>query len=67
MAKWALVSGALVGGGLTILANAPNPAGFSILSSKFPDGSLNAFKLFRAALFPTTVALILFFVRLFIF
>lgn len=67
LAKWALVAGALVGGGLTILANAPNPAGFSILSSKFPEGSLNAFKLFRAALFPTLVALLIFFGFVFLF
>lgn len=52
--KWALVSGALVGGGLTILANAPNPAGFSILSAKFPNASLNAVKLFLSAL-PLTI------------
>jgi hypothetical protein len=54
--KWALVSGALVGGGLTILANAPNPVGFSILGRKFPDGSLNAGKLFLAALPWTLIA-----------
>lgn len=54
--KWALVSGALVGGGLTILANAPNPAGFSILSKKFPNASLNAGKLFLAALPWTAIA-----------
>lgn len=60
--KWALVSGAITGGGLTILANAPNPAGFSILSSKFPDGSLNAGKLFLAALGPTVVAICCFMV-----
>lgn len=58
--KWALVSGAIVGGGLTILANAPNPAGFSILSSRFPNQSLNAGKLLLAALLPTVVALISF-------
>ncbi|MBC7466332.1 MAG: hypothetical protein H7256_10100 [Bdellovibrio sp.] len=54
--KWALVSGAITGGGLTILANAPNPAGFSILSSKFPSKSLNAGKLLLAALVPTLIA-----------
>lgn len=67
LSKWALVSGALVGGGLTILANAPNPAGYSILSSKFPDTSLNAAKLFKAAILPTTVALICFYIKVFIF
>jgi hypothetical protein len=59
--KWALVSGALVGGGLTILANAPNPAGFSILSQKFPEGSLNAIKLFLAALPFTIIACLCFY------
>lgn len=58
--KWALVSGAITGGGLTILANAPNPAGFSILSERFPNKSLNAAKLFIAAIAPTTVAIIFF-------
>lgn len=58
--KWALVSGALTGGGLTILANAPNPAGFAILSEKFPGQSLNALKLLVAAILPTTVAIIFF-------
>jgi len=59
--KWALVSGALAGGGLTILANAPNPAGFSILSSKFPDSSLNALKLLMAAFLPTCIAILSFY------
>jgi len=58
--KWALVSGALSGGGLTILANAPNPAGFAILSEKFPQQSLNALKLFLAAIIPTTIAITFF-------
>lgn len=58
--KWALVSGALTGGGLTILANAPNPAGFAILSEKFPQKSLNALKLFLAAIVPTTVTIVFF-------
>lgn len=59
--KWSLVSGALVGGGLTILANAPNPAGFSILSSKFPNQSLNAGRLFLTALPMTLVAALCFY------
>ncbi|MBY0554132.1 putative Na+/H+ antiporter [bacterium] len=66
LSKWALVSGALVGGGLTILANAPNPAGFSILSSKFENSSLNAFKLFKAALLPTFIAMLCFYIKIFI-
>jgi len=59
--KWALVSGAITGGGLTILANAPNPAGFAILSPKFKNGSLNAAKLFLAALGPTVITVVCFF------
>lgn len=58
--KWALVSGAISGGGLSILANAPNPAGFSILSSRFPNGALNALKLFLAALPLTAIVVISF-------
>lgn len=56
--KWALVSGAISGGGLSILANAPNPAGFSILSSRFPNGALNALKLLLAAL-PLTIVVVI--------
>lgn len=56
--KWALVSGAISGGGLSILANAPNPAGFSILSTRFPNGALNALKLFLAAL-PLTIVVVI--------
>ena len=58
--KWAMVSGAISGGGLTILANAPNPAGFSILGPKFKNGALNSVKLFIAALPPTIIAMIFF-------
>jgi hypothetical protein len=65
LSKWALVGGALVGGGLTILANAPNAAGFAVLSSKFPDGSLSAAKLFKAALLPTFIALCCFAFKIF--
>lgn len=57
VSKWALVSGAISGGGLSILANAPNPAGFSILSSKFPNQTLNAWKLFLAAV-PLTIVVV---------
>ena len=37
-AKYAVVAGAVTGGGLTVIANAPNPAGQSILSKFFPGG-----------------------------
>lgn len=58
--KWALVSGAISGGGLSILANAPNPAGFSVLSAKFPNKTLNAGKLFLAALPLTAIVVVSF-------
>ena len=54
--KYALVAGAVTGGGLTVIANAPNPAGFSILRASFRGGAINAAGLFLAALGPTLVA-----------
>ena len=54
--KYSLVAGAVTGGGLTVIANAPNPAAFSILRGKFRDGSINALWLLLAALGPTLVA-----------
>ncbi|MBC7370603.1 MAG: putative Na+/H+ antiporter [Bdellovibrionaceae bacterium] len=56
--RYALVAGAIAGGGLTVIANAPNPAGFSILNHKFPGGNVNPFYLFLAALAPTVVAVL---------
>jgi len=58
--KYALVTGAVTGGGLTIIANAPNPAGASILKSRFEDEAINAGGLFLAALLPTLMALLAF-------
>jgi hypothetical protein len=55
-----LVAGAVTGGGLTVIANAPNPAGFALLQKYFNDGSINAGKLFLAALGPTLVAVVAF-------
>lgn len=55
--KYALVAGAVAGGGLTVIANAPNPAGFAILKDTFDEQSINPFGLFVAALPPTLVAL----------
>ncbi len=54
--KYALVAGAVTGGGLTVIANAPNPAGFSILKDHFDDGAISAGGLLLAALAPTLVA-----------
>lgn len=58
--KIALVAGAVTGGGLTVIANAPNPAGFSILKSKFDEQSIHPLGLLIAALPPTIVAIIAF-------
>ena len=55
--KYSLVAGAVAGGGLTIIANAPNPAGFAILKDHFEDQSISALGLFAAALAPTLVAI----------
>jgi hypothetical protein len=55
--KYALVAGAVAGGGLTVIANAPNPAGFAILKDSFEERSINPFGLFLAALPPTLVAI----------
>src|SRR4051812_4568089 len=53
--KYSLVAGAVAGGGLTVIANAPNPAGFAILKDHFEDQSISPFGLFAAALLPTLV------------
>jgi hypothetical protein len=55
--KYALVAGAVTGGGLTLIANAPNPAGAAILKDGFSDQSINALALFLAAAGPTLVAM----------
>ncbi len=52
--KFAVVSGAVTGGGLTVIANAPNPAGQSILQRYFPDG-VSPLGLFLGALIPTLI------------
>lgn len=54
--QYAIVAGAVTGGGLTIIANAPNPAGVAILKSSFKDASISPLGLFLAALIPTAVA-----------
>lgn len=58
--KIALVAGAVAGGGLTVIANAPNPAGFAILRGKFDEQSIHPLGLLIAALPPTLVAIIAF-------
>jgi hypothetical protein len=57
--KYAVVAGAVTGGGLTIIANAPNPAGISLLKKYFDKGVSPA-GLLGAALVPTIVMFALF-------
>ena len=58
--KYMLVAGAVTGGGLTVIANAPNPAGFSILKVRFEDEAINPLGLLVAALPPTMIAILAF-------
>lgn len=58
--KQALVAGAVTGGGLTVIANAPNPAGFAILRGRFEGGAISPLWLFAAASLPTLVAILAF-------
>ena len=55
--KYSVVTGAVTGGGLTVIANAPNPAGFSILRGYFDVGAIRPLGLLVAALAPTLVAM----------
>ena len=56
--KLALVGGAVAGGGLTVIANAPNPAGIAILRNHFPNATVSAGLLLVAAIPPTIVAIL---------
>jgi hypothetical protein len=58
--KYSLLAGAVTGGGLTVIANAPNPAGFAILKGSFREGSISPFGLLAAAAVPTLVAALAF-------
>jgi len=62
MFKYALVAGAVAGGGLTVIANAPNPAGFSILQKSFGPNGIQPGKLFVYALIPTLIAMFCFWI-----
>jgi Na+/H+ antiporter NhaD/arsenite permease-like protein len=55
--KYALVAGAVAGGGLTVIANAPNPAGYGILKSSFGDEGISPIGLLLGALGPTLVVM----------
>ena len=55
--QYALVAGAVAGGGLTVIANAPNPAGFGILKSSFGEDGISPVGLLKASLLPTIIAM----------
>jgi len=57
--KYAVVAGAVVGGGLTIIANAPNPAGLSILKKYFND-EVSPAGILAAAIVPTVIMWLIF-------
>jgi hypothetical protein len=59
--KYAVVAGAVTGGGLTVIANAPNPAGQTILGKFFPDG-IAPLALLLGALLPTLLMAVVFLV-----
>lgn len=52
--KYTVVAGAVAGGGLTVIANAPNPAGQSLLKKHF-DGAVSPVGLLKGALVPTII------------
>ncbi len=58
--KYMLVAGAVAGGGLTVIANAPNPAGVALLKRGFADETIGAGGLLLGALGPTAVAALAF-------
>jgi Na+/H+ antiporter NhaD/arsenite permease-like protein len=60
--KYALVAGAVTGGGLTVIANAPNPAGVGILHSAtvFAGEGISPLGLLVGALPPTAITIVFF-------
>lgn len=59
--KYAVVAGAVAGGGLTVIANAPNPAGQSLLKEYFDNG-VSPIGLLKGALVPTVIVWVMFLV-----
>ena len=59
-AKYLLVAGAVTGGGLTVIANAPNPAGLAIVRKGFSDDAVGPLWLLVAAIPPTSIACLAF-------
>lgn len=56
VSKYMLVAGAVTGGGLTVIANAPNLAGQGLLRKWYPSGAISPLGLFLGALAPTAIA-----------
>jgi hypothetical protein len=54
--RYAVVAGAVAGGGLTVIANAPNPAGQALLGEYFNEG-VSPIGLLGGAVLPTAIAL----------
>lgn len=59
-AKYMLMAGAVAGGGLTVIANAPNPAGVALLKHGFSNATISIGGLLLGALLPTAVAALAF-------
>ena len=55
LSRSAVVEGAVTGGGLTVIANAPNPAGQALLG-RFFDGAIRPLWLLAGAAVPTVIA-----------
>jgi predicted cation transporter len=56
LSRYALVAGSVVGGGLTVIANAPNLVGYGILNPSLGDGGISPLRLFANALLPTLIS-----------
>ncbi len=52
--EYAVFTGVVAGGGITVIANAPNPAGYAILRKHFEKG-IKPLNLFLGALIPTLI------------
>jgi len=58
--QYAVFTGVIAGGGLTVIANAPNPAGYAILKKHFDKG-IRPLYLLLGALIPTLILYIIFY------
>jgi len=56
--KYSLVAGAVAGGGLTVIANAPNPIGYGILNKNLGEDGISPLYLFLGSLPYTIIAII---------